>query len=186
MFGSAVIVVVGVVGFVATTPGSDKSEAGKQIAVPTLVSLTSTGATEVGPALGARCPWPFKAVLISGGVHGPWQSIVTDPMCTNGTGEPPRLIRQAARLPASSRSAPAGTGSLRGGVQCALFPGRGEGEVGEGAGGADDGVVAGWQGFVDVGVGVHAGVVDLVFDGAAAELFVVDGGAEFAAAAFGG
>ena len=85
MFGSAAIVVVGVVGFVATTPGSDKSEAGKQIAVPTLVSLTSTGATEVGPALGARCPRPFKAVLISGGVDGPWQSIVTDPMCTNGT-----------------------------------------------------------------------------------------------------
>ena len=28
MFGAAVIVVVGVVGFLATTPGSDKSEAG--------------------------------------------------------------------------------------------------------------------------------------------------------------
>lgn len=85
MFGAAVLVVVGVIGFSATTPSSDKSEAGKQMAVPALVSLTSTGGTVVGPALGARCPRPFKAVLIAGGADGPWQLIITDPMCTNGT-----------------------------------------------------------------------------------------------------
>jgi hypothetical protein len=85
MFGAAVVVVGGVVGFVATTPNADKSDATERLAVPSLVWLTSTGAAEVGPALGASCPRPFKSVLISGGFQGPWQLMVTDPKYTNGT-----------------------------------------------------------------------------------------------------
>jgi preprotein translocase subunit Sss1 len=84
MFGAAVIVVVGVVGFTATTPGGG-GDAGKEMAVPALVSLTSQGAAEVGPVLGSYCPQPFKGVLLSGGAGGPWQLMVTDPKCRNGT-----------------------------------------------------------------------------------------------------
>jgi hypothetical protein len=85
MFGAAVIVVAGVVGFVGTSPSSDKGDASAPSVVPTLVSLSAAATAEVGPVLGPKCPSPFKAILVSGGGSGPWQLLVTDPMCTNGT-----------------------------------------------------------------------------------------------------
>jgi hypothetical protein len=86
IFAAAALVAVGVVGFIATTPSGDKSETNQQQSpVAALVALTTAGDSSVGPLLGSTCPKPFKAVLLSGGVNGPWQLFVADPFCTNGT-----------------------------------------------------------------------------------------------------
>ncbi|WP_156772292.1 hypothetical protein [Mycobacterium sp. 1245805.9] len=109
MFVAAVFVVIGIVGFVATTPSDakattpndgrattpndgkattpsdDKHQAADQMAVPALVSLTSKGATEIEPVLGIGCTNPIQAVLLAGDAKGPWRLMITDDRCRNGT-----------------------------------------------------------------------------------------------------
>jgi len=85
MFAAAVVVVVGVVGFMATTPGDDEHAAKDPMTVPALVSLTPQGITEVKPDLGMDCTNPIEAVLLAGDAGGPWQLMITDDRCMNGT-----------------------------------------------------------------------------------------------------
>jgi hypothetical protein len=85
MFAAAVLIVVGVVGYIAITPSGDKADGGEHLAVPALVTLNAHGESDVRPNLGAGCPKPFKAVLLSGDASGPWKVLVIDPKCTNGT-----------------------------------------------------------------------------------------------------
>lgn len=85
IFAAAAVVVVGVAGFVATTPGAASTADGEHRPQPALVSLTTSGESSVRPLIGAKCPKPFKAVLLSGSAEGPWQILVASPECTAGT-----------------------------------------------------------------------------------------------------
>jgi hypothetical protein len=86
IFGAALLVVVGVIGFSATTPKPDKSNTATQpLPVSALIALTTEGKSTVGLGLGPACPDSFQAVVLSGGSGGPWQILVTDPRCTSGT-----------------------------------------------------------------------------------------------------
>ena len=84
MFWAAAVTVVGITGFVLAVgdAGSDSSDPVTH--VPAQVSLTDAGAKSLGPLLGASCPEPFEALVLSGGADGPWDLVVTDEHCSSG------------------------------------------------------------------------------------------------------
>jgi hypothetical protein len=85
LFVAAALVAIGVVGFITTTSLAPAAPAPVSTVTPALVSLTSRGVSEQGSLLGSQCRNPFRAIVLSGGLNGPWELQVTDETCMHGT-----------------------------------------------------------------------------------------------------
>jgi hypothetical protein len=85
LFGGAAAVIVGTAGYLTVlATGTQDSGNSEPSTLPALVALTAAGKDTVGQLVGARCPSPFRALVLEGGSDGPWVVLVTDPRCTSG------------------------------------------------------------------------------------------------------